>query len=404
MRRQAPSGRHRRREAPGDQGTPWPVRLLRVALYPAVALTWRWDVPAHESVTGLIAAAAGLFLVMTVVAVVVHEAGHVVAALLARQQITAIRLGAPPARLSFRIRSVTIDLGARLRGQVAYRPAPMSPLSQTAVTAAGPAANLLSAPLFLLLPAPFWVAGTLALWTAVSGLEDLIPARGSDGALNDGAKLWRARAMFRADADVRALLADPDWSARPGAFDRLAEDYRLDAPAAVDRAWRLGHDDSADLARLSAGDWTLPEVPDPEVVKLVHYLSYRLVASGGQAAGATDLAASRLEWAQEHAGDQRGDEAAAVERRNVQHSLAVARLRQGRPEAVERLCADALAARTTARLRATVLATVALARHELGLPAAAQLSEALALDPEADLVGEAAAALDGQPGELPASA
>jgi membrane protein YdbS with pleckstrin-like domain len=402
MRRQAPAGRHRRREAPEDQGTPWPIRLLRVLLYPVVALTWRWDVPAHESVAGLIAAAAVLLLVMTVVAVVVHEAGHVVAALLARQHITAIRLGAPPARFSFRIRSVTIDLGPRLKGQVAYRPAPMSPLSQTAVTAAGPAANLLSAPLFLLLPVPFWVAGTLALWTAISGLEDLIPVRGSDGHLNDGAKLWRARAMFRADADVRALLADPDWSARTDAFDRLAEGYRLGAPAAADRAWRLGHDDTADLALLSAREWTLPEAPDPEVVSVVHYLSWRLVASGP--AGVTDLAASRLEWALEHAGDRRGDEQAAAQRRNVQHSLAVARLRQGRPEAVERLCSDALAAKTTASGRATVLATVALARHELGLSGAAQLAEALALDPEADLVGEAAAALDGQPSALPASA
>jgi len=106
----------------------------------------------------------------------------------------------------------------------------------------------------------------------------------------------------------------------------------------------------------------------------------------------------------EHAGDHRAEAEARTERGNARHTLAVARLRQGRPEAVGPLCADALAASLPPATRATVLATAALGRHGIGLPGGSQLAEALALDPAAALVGEAAAALASQPDELPATA
>jgi hypothetical protein len=76
-------------------------------------------------------------------------------------------------------------------------------------------------------------------------------------------------------------------------------------------------------------------------------------------------------------------------RSNVRHSLAVARLRQGRAAEVEPLCAGILGEELKPDDRATVLATVAMARRALGQPGRAELDEALSLDPEADLVGEA---------------
>ena len=81
--------------------------------------------------------------------------------------------------------------------------------------------------------------------------------------------------------------------------------------------------------------------------------------------------------------------------RNVWHSLALARLRQRRPQDVQRLCADALAADMTLNDRATVLATVAMAKHALLLSGRQQLDEALALDPDAELVSEATRFLEG---------
>jgi len=74
----------------------------------------------------------------------------------------------------------------------------------------------------------------------------------------------------------------------------------------------------------------------------------------------------------------------------VLHSMAVARLRQGNFGVVEQLCQEGLARRELSPGdRATVLATVALARQALGQPWEALLAEATGLDPEADLVAEA---------------
>ena len=79
-----------------------------------------------------------------------------------------------------------------------------------------------------------------------------------------------------------------------------------------------------------------------------------------------------------------------VARAAVMHSMAVARLRQGNFGVVEQLCQEGLASRELSpRDRATVLATVALARRTLGQPYETLLAEATDLDPEADLVAEA---------------
>lgn len=67
----------------------------------------------------------------------------------------------------------------------------------------------------------------------------------------------------------------------------------------------------------------------------------------------------------------------------------MARLRQGRFGEVEPLCAPGLASDVGPDDRATVLATIALARRALGQPHAGLLTEAIALSPDADLVAEA---------------
>ena len=73
-----------------------------------------------------------------------------------------------------------------------------------------------------------------------------------------------------------------------------------------------------------------------------------------------------------------------------QHTLAVIWMRQGRLSEVEALCASTLAdRRVSPGDRATTLATVALARKALGTRHESLLAEAVALDPDADLVAEA---------------
>ncbi len=78
----------------------------------------------------------------------------------------------------------------------------------------------------------------------------------------------------------------------------------------------------------------------------------------------------------------------------MEHTLALARLRQGRFDEVEPLCESGLAADFGPDNRATILATIVIARRALGRPHADLLAEAVALSPDADLVAEARSSAD----------
>ena len=166
----------------------------------------------------------------------------------------------------------------------------------------------------------------------------------------------------------------------------------LDVPAAQECLKQLPGDRDA-LLRLYAQQWLLPDWPETECLNVVHALSWKVVAKPDVSAQLADLASTRVEWVLRHV-DKR-DEEVRPRPRDVRHTLAVVRLRQGRPADVRRLCADALAADLDRNDRATVLATVAMAKHQLYLLASARqaLDEALALDPNADLVPEAVSVL-----------
>jgi hypothetical protein len=260
------------------------------------------------------------------------------------------------------------------------------------VAAAGPAADLVIAPLVLVLPIARWAAVYFAVIMAASGLANLVPAKTEDGSLSDGVTLIRTRARSRAAADIRQLLAAPDWSHQPDAASRLINGWVLDVPAAEDCLKQLPDDRDA-LLRLYAQQWPLPKWPETESLNIVHALSWKVVAKPDVSARLADLAAARVEWVLGYV--KKRDDEVRPRPRDVQHTLAVIRLRQGQPADVRRLCADALAADLDPDDRATVLATVAMAKHQLYLLASARqaLDEALALDPSADLVPEAVSML-----------
>jgi hypothetical protein len=296
-----------------------------------------------------------------------------------------------------------VGLGIKPGGEVEYSGKGLSAGQDALIAAAGPAADLVTAPLVLLLPIPRWAAVYLVVIMAASGLANLIPAKTEGGSLSDGVTLIRTRARSRATADIRELLAAPDWSHRPDAAGRLINGWVRDVPAAEECLKQLP-DDRAVLLRLYAQQWLLPERPETEHLNIVHALSWKVVAKPDVSAGLTNLAGTRVEWVLSHV-DKR-DEEARPRPRDVRHTLAVVRLRQGKPSEVRRLCADALAADTDRDDRATVLATVAMAKHQLYLLASARqaLDEALALDPNADLVAEAVSMLSGGPAALVPSA
>ena len=348
-------------------------------------------IPSHQAISAQVGFGA-VVLAAFVAGTVVHELGHAFAVRLVGERVLGIVFGGERASVTFRVGAVPISVGLGLGAWVSHSGTRLSAGRRAAVTAAGPLANALVAPWCLLLPVPRWEASYLALGVLASALLDLAPSNTRDGETTDGYKLWQTRARLRADAEVRGLLSDPRWSERPGAAEILFNGFRLDVTEAEDCLRELCKQPEV-LLRVFTKPWTLPAEPDADVTHLVHVLSWKVLTPGDVSAEVADLAASRIEWVIDHLDREQPDKRLPLH--DVRSSLALARLRQQRPQEVQRLCADALASELDADDRATVLATVAMARHALLLSARQQLDEALALDPNADLVGEAARFLDG---------
>ena len=347
--------------------------------------------PRHLGAWTIVALISGL-IATYLLGIVVHELGHVLAIRLAGEWPTAIHLMGPPDRVAFSVGPLRVGLGIRPGGEVEYAGKGLSVGQSAVIAAAGPAADFVTAPLVLLLPIARWAAIYLAVIMAASGLANLVPAKTEDGSLTDGVTLIRARARSRAMADVRELLAAPGWSHRPDAASLLINGWLRDVPAAEECLKQLPRDRDA-LLRVYAQHWSLSKRPETELLTIVHALSWKVVAEPGVPAGLADLAGTRVEWVLGHL--DKADEDVRPRPRDVRHTLAVVRLRQGRPADARPLCADALAADLDRDDRATVLATVAMAKHQLSLPASARqaLDEARALDPDADLVAEAVSML-----------
>jgi Zn-dependent protease len=360
-------------------------------------------VPSHLGAWSKVEWSAGL-CVAFLLGIVVHELGHVLAIRLAGSSPVAIHILGPPDRIAFHVGALRVGLGIKLTrgGEVEYPARGLSAAQSVVIAVAGPAADLVTAPLVLLLPVARWAAVYLAVMLAATGLANLIPAETEDGLLSDGADLIRTRALSRAAADVRELLAAPDWTHRPDAAGRLINGWVLGVPAAEDYLKQLPGDRDA-LVRLYAQQWLLPKRPETECLNIVHALSWKVVAKPDVTARLADLAATRVEWVLGHVAKR--DEQTRPRPRDVRHTLAVVRLRQGQPGDARRLCADALAADLDPDDRATVLATVAMAKHQRLLLASARrlLDEALALDPNAELVPEAVSMLRDSPAALAAT-
>jgi len=347
-------------------------------------------VPPHQATTAQVGFAAVLLAALAA-GMVLHECGHALAVRLVGERVLGIELGGKLARVRFNVGAVPISVGLGLGGSVSYRSHRLSAARRAVVSAAGPAANVLVAPSCLLLPVPRWQASYLALCVLASAAQDLTPSHTGSGT-TDGYKLLRTPARLRADTQVRGLLSNPNWQDRPNAADILINGFRLDVPEAEDCLRELGMQPEA-LKRVYQKPWTLPDRPEPDVTYIVHVLSWKVLATGDLPAEMADLAATRVEWVIAHLDKEHPDERTSFH--SVRHTLALARLRQWRPGEVEGLCADALQAELDPDIRATVLATVAMARHALLLSGQRKLDEALALDPGAELVSEAARFLNG---------
>jgi hypothetical protein len=335
---------------------------------------------------------AGLVLAGFAAGTVLHELGHALAVRLAGERVLGITLGGKLGRRTFQLGTIPISIGLGLGGSVDCRIHRLSAGRKAVVLAAGPAADAAAAPLCLLLPVPRWEAAYLVVAVLAAAAQNLAPGHTGNGNMTDGYKLLLTPARLRADAQVRGLLADPDWLDQPDAADTLINGFRLDVPEAEDCLRELCKRPEA-LLRVFTKPWTLPDEPDADVTHIVHVLSWKVLAAGDLPAEIADLAASRIQWVIGHLNSEHPDPRTPLHQ--VRYGLALARLRQRRPHEVQRLCADTLAADVDPEERATVLALVAMARHALLLSGQSQLDEALAFDLDAELVSEAASFLDG---------
>jgi hypothetical protein len=145
---------------------------------------------------------------------------------------------------------------------------------------------------------------------------------------------------------------------------------------------------TGELLELHAGFAKTPAGPDAlDQARALQEVEYHVLLAPDLPLNVLDEAACRVQWAAaKHLLKEMKD---PVDRAGLKHSVAVARLRQGRFAEVERLCAPTLAVDVGPDNRATVLATIVLARRALGQPHGDLLAEAVALSPDADLVTEA---------------
>lgn len=125
-----------------------------------------------------------------------------------------------------------------------------------------------------------------------------------------------------------------------------------------------------------------------ELAQSLHEIECNLLLVPGVQRAEIDEAANRVAWILDNYPFEA--EGSPMPRAAVEHTLALARLRQGRFEEVEPLCASGLAGDFGPDVRATILATITLARRALGQSHADLLRAAMALSPGADLVAEAA--------------
>jgi len=178
-------------------------------------------------------------------------------------------------------------------------------------------------------------------------------------------------------ADLRECEANLDRPAQPERTNRLLAAYRDGDPTVRVALGHIGHmlrDEGriAELLEIHAGV-ALPSSRWSALMHAMASLEDTVAYVPGLPPDVYDLAVTRVQWLLDN--DLYEGQKGSVRRAGTRHTLAVLRLRQGRFDEVEPLCADSLAAATLPmQARAQILATIALARRAQGQPHEDQLA------------------------------
>lgn len=357
-----------------------------IAMFALVAMVVLWFAAYPVmSLPGLLVMCMVLFGSVSA-AVVVHELGHLLACLAVGAQVRSFQVGSGRAGIRFRVRGVRVALDWPGGGRVTYTGA-RSAWRRMVITLSGSLANLTVAGLALALSAragsaPGYILG---LGSGAIGLGSILPYQLRSGELSDGARLFRVRASLR--VDIEGTLA---------AFRAGGDSARVRAGSIARLLLRSGR--FTELLELHTG-FGMPAGPQARLLtRALHAIEDSLLCIPGLDAGVIDEAASRVQWILgTYPFSELDTWDSGLPRPAVLHTLALARLRQGRHDEVEPLCTPGLAADFGPAARATLLATVALARRALGQPYQDLLDQALRIASDADLVAEAARLLSRAP-------
>jgi hypothetical protein len=370
------------------------AQALSLALYCAAVATAILIQPPGSGLAWLIMVFGGRSL-----AVAVHELGQVACCLALGTEIDTVSMGILPLPIRFRLGKVRVDLSYLAPEFVQYRGASVQ--RSLVITASAPAANLLASGVLLAAgvslgsPAgrPIWYG--LALISAGHAIVSLIPRRTWEGRISAGAKLFFAPVYRRTGRELRALASDPGWVYRQGNIGAiLLAAYRLRMPLAaksdsvatlarlIQREGRRG-----DLLKLhrAVGMLWAEEGDQRDVALAVNAVESCVLVLPGLPKTVAGEAAAQMKRVLRHV--EKDDEYRA----DAEHTLALAYLRQGRLADVEKFCQSGLEDVESPKGKATILATIALARRGLGEPYADLLDKARKLAPDADLVAEASA-------------
>jgi len=399
--------------------------------------------PALAAASGRLALAGPLVLVLVawplvfllgggLVTTVVHEGGHVLACLAVGAKVRAVYLGTDaPGRPRLTVGKVVISWTRPAGGRVVHddtRSAGRNALIQMA----GALATLIAAgALAACQPKNAFVLG-LALMMAGSSVINLLPHQARSGRFTDGARLlaavaggqfaeavrrpsargaggrfmeavrrprdangWTVDSPPVLRAELRELERDKDGPLDQARTTRcLTAYYRKEALAwvavgAIGRALRR-EGRIAELLKLHA-DLLMPVGRlTPVLTMATHQLAWEVLLVPGLPPDAAACAADRVTWVLETA-EFKPDNPKWWYREAVLHTLALAKLRLGEFTKAEEFCQPILELPgLPPENRATMLATIALARRAVAQPYEQLLAEALALAPTADLVPEAA--------------
>lgn len=347
----------------------------------------------------------------------VHEGGHLACCLVLRVRVLSVSAGILPFPARFSVNGVRVDLGYSRSKPARVRHAGATGWRDSAIIAAGPGANLIAGGLFAAIglalpPGPAQPASllqpaqplrpeqfvqsffyALAVVSAAFVLVNLMPMRDKRGRLSDGANLLARPAIHRTVRRVKELAADPGWGASDGDVTNLVRAaFRLRVPfggsegvsalgTVLAQAGRTR--DLLKIHRVIGGFWNDPQASPKKVASAVNGVEWQILIVPGLSGTVADEAVVQLERALRYIKDTDQRRAA------VEHTLALAYLRQGRFTDVEPFCRSGLEDALPPAERARVLATVAMARGMLGQPYQEMLAEAMRLGPDAELVKEA---------------